>query len=341
MESTQTTTDILARLEEPFASKDVKWLVAATSRDNRKGRVTPYADPRAYTDRLNEVVTPSGWTREYTVHTVSPITRMKKDKAIQSGKVLVTCVVTIPGIATHSCSGEEWADDENAMTSAEAQAFKRACSRFGLGRYFYNFAEMWVELNDYKQPKQQPKLPLWDLSANEKGQASTAKTGIMDERPSSSNGTGSIPKGPLDAGVTEKIASCRSDLGPTLYEDILRRVARVRSPRDVANQSCSTWSCGRWRSTFALCSASVRSPQNSRRQSSAPFSMISGYRRSIAFRASRSSRNWRTRCTRPRNPPRNRHAIRTGEGRRTASLFNLRCNHAHHPVLDLSSSRPG
>jgi hypothetical protein len=58
----------------------------------------------------------------------------------------------------------------------------------------------------------------------------------MNARPSSSKGTGSIPKGPLDAGVTEKISSCRSDLGPTLYEDILQRVARVRSPRDVANQ---------------------------------------------------------------------------------------------------------
>ena len=236
MEQTQSTAEALVRLEEPFASKDVKWLVAATSRDGRKGRITPYADPRAYTDRLNEVVTPSGWTREYTVHTVSPITRMKKDKTIQSGKVLVTCVVTLPGIGTHSGSGEEWADDENAMTSAEAQAFKRACSCFGLGRYFYNFAEMWVELNDYKQPKQQPKLPLWALPAAEKGQASPAETGVMNARPSSSNGAGSIPKGPLDAGVTEKIASCRSDLGPTLYEDILQRVARVRSPRDVANQ---------------------------------------------------------------------------------------------------------
>ena len=72
--------------------------------------------------------TASGWTREYTVHTLSPITRMKKDKPIQSGKALVTCVVSIPGVGTHSGSGEEWADDENAMTSAEAQSFKRACS---------------------------------------------------------------------------------------------------------------------------------------------------------------------------------------------------------------------
>jgi hypothetical protein len=236
MEHTQSTAEALVRLEEPFASKDVKWLVAATSRDGKKGRVTPYADPRAYTDRLNEVVTPSGWTREYTVYTVSPITRMKKDKAIQSGKVLVTCVVTIPGIGTHSGGGEEWADDPNAMTSAEAQAFKRACSCLGLGRYFYNFAEMWVELNEYKQPRQQPTLPSWALPAAEKGAANTGKGSDRSKRPgTSSHGEAPIPKGPLDAGVTEKIADCRNDLGVTLYADILERVARVRSPRDIAS----------------------------------------------------------------------------------------------------------
>jgi hypothetical protein len=142
---TLTTADALARLKEPFASKDVKWLVAATSRDGRKGRVTPYADPRAYTDRLNHIFTASGWTRHYEVHTVSPITRMKGDKPIQTGKVFVTCVLTIPSVGTHSGCGEEWAEDPNALTSAEAQAFKRACSNFGLGRYFYSFAEMWVD----------------------------------------------------------------------------------------------------------------------------------------------------------------------------------------------------
>jgi hypothetical protein len=120
----------LVRLEEPFASKDVKWLVAATSRDGRKGRVTPYADPRAYTDRLNQIFTASGWTREYTVDTLYPITRMKKDKPTQTGKVLVTCVVSIPGVGTHSRSGEDWADAENAMTSADPPA--QGCRPAGL-----------------------------------------------------------------------------------------------------------------------------------------------------------------------------------------------------------------
>jgi hypothetical protein len=239
MESTQTTADILARLEEPFASKDVKWLVAATSRDNRKGRVTPYADPRAYTDRLNEVVTPSGWTRVYTVHTVSPVTRMKKDKPVQSGKVLVTCVVTIPGVGAHCGSGEEWADDENAMTSAEAQAFKRACSCFGLGRYFYNFGEMWVELNDYRQPKQLPNLPAWALPPNERGRSRNGAP-LKDQEPSfarAARGEVQIPKGPLDATVTDEITGCKRDLGATLFMDVLEIVAHVRSPRDIPNQN--------------------------------------------------------------------------------------------------------
>lgn len=232
MEQAQTAAEALVRLEEPFASKDVKWLVAATSRDGRTGRITPYADPRAYTDRLNQVFTASGWTREYKVHTLSPITRIKKDKPIQTGKVLVTCVVSIPGVGNHSGCGEEWADDENAMTSAEAQAFKRACSNFGLGRYFYNFAEMWVDLDEYKHPRQIPELPSWALPMDERQSRREARqTGQSRARASTP-----VQKGPLDAKITGRIESCRRDLGKLLYSNILGAVAKVRSARDIPNQ---------------------------------------------------------------------------------------------------------
>jgi hypothetical protein len=232
MENSQSVAEALARLQEPFASRDVKWLVAATSRDGRKGRVTPYADPRAYTDRLNHIFTASGWTREYTVQTLAPITRLKNDKPIQTGKVLVTCVVSIPGVGTHSGCGEEWAEDPNALTSAEAQAFKRACSNFGLGRYFYNFAEMWVDLDEYKHPREIPKLPAWALPENERrsGGDAAAKTSTA------SNWTSPVQKGPLDASVTSKIEECRRDLGYLLYSNILGSVAKVRSARDIPNQ---------------------------------------------------------------------------------------------------------
>jgi hypothetical protein len=231
--NTQEIAVVLLRLEEPFSPKDVKWLVAATSRDGRKGRVTPYADPRAYTDRLNEVVTASGWTRQYAVHTISSVTRLKKDKTIQTGKVLVTCTLTIIGIGIHTGSGEEWADDENAMTSAEAQAFKRASTCFGLGRYFYSFPEMWVDLNEHKQPKSLPTLPAWALPKRHVSAREPSATGRSEQQPRSS---AAVTEGPLDASVTTAIEKHRQELGHALYRSILAMIAQVRSARDIPNQ---------------------------------------------------------------------------------------------------------
>jgi hypothetical protein len=71
--------------------------------------------------------------------TVSNIQRSKKvNKAyamITTGKILVTSTITIEGFGTRSSTGEGWADDENGTTRAQAQAFRRACAEFGLGRY--------------------------------------------------------------------------------------------------------------------------------------------------------------------------------------------------------------
>src|SRR5271169_6354160 len=138
---------LFTQLSEPFDPSEIKWRVTHTTRDGSRGAVIAFADPRAYTDRLNQLFTPTGWTRAYEVSTVSAVTRMKKDKLIQTGKVLVTCTLTITGLGCHAGSGEGWADESNAMTPAEAQAFKRAASCYGLGRYLYNLAEMWVPLN--------------------------------------------------------------------------------------------------------------------------------------------------------------------------------------------------
>ena len=62
-----------------------------------------------------------------------PLNAARDQKIV--AKVLVTCELTIFGLGSHSATGEEWADNDNAGTIAEAQAFKRACSCFGLGRY--------------------------------------------------------------------------------------------------------------------------------------------------------------------------------------------------------------
>ena len=86
-----------------------------------------------------------------------------------SGKIVVACKLTIEGFGAHSGLGEEWADNENAATAAEAQAFKRACSCFGLGRYLYDLAGSWVDLDEKKQPLSRPKLPEWALPKRKSG----------------------------------------------------------------------------------------------------------------------------------------------------------------------------
>ena len=88
--------------------------------------IVPYADPRAYTDRLNALFSPQGWTREYKVETMNNITRIKKRESLLSGKVLVACTVTIIGLWSHSGTGEAWADDDTGMTSADAHSCFRA-----------------------------------------------------------------------------------------------------------------------------------------------------------------------------------------------------------------------
>jgi hypothetical protein len=114
----------------------------------------------------------------------------------------------------------------------EAQAFKRACSCFGLGRYFYNFAEMWVEVDQCKQPKQLPRLPSWALPKGERQttveQRQTPQTAGRPET--------AVQKGPLDAGVTGRIEGCRQQLGSALFADVLQRVAKAQSARDIPNQ---------------------------------------------------------------------------------------------------------
>ena len=192
---------LFTQLAEPFDPSEIKWRVTHTNRDGNRGAVIAFADPRAYTDRLNQLFSPTGWTRTYDVSTVSSVTRMKKDKLIQTGKVLVTCTLTITGLGRHAGSGEDWADEENAMTAAEAQAFKRACSCFGLGRYLYNFTEVWVHLNEYRQPSEYPRLPQWALP---KG-SMPAKS-----HPASGSRPPVVQRGPIDQKATVRIKGFRS-----------------------------------------------------------------------------------------------------------------------------------
>ncbi len=256
------TEHLLKDLAQPFDPSVIKWVVKATAEGKegkRRGLVAAYADPRAYSDRLNQLLTPVGWTQEYSMHVVQDFQRKNGGKeTCASAKVMVICRVTIFGLNSHSGTGEKWADNDNALTSADAQAFKRACSCFGLGRYLYSLPQVWVELDESKRPVRLPDLPAWALpegsrekrgSHNGNGvgasqQTSGAESGKQNGKGSNqaaanSNGRteAANPRNGTDdrVKVMAEIQQLSESVGRKLLAHVLKATAGVESVTEVAD----------------------------------------------------------------------------------------------------------
>jgi hypothetical protein len=231
--------EFVALLEVPFDPTVIEWRVTNTAKGSghSRGQVIPYADQRAYTDRLNALFSPAGWTRRYTVHTSANFQRAKDQKT--TAKVFVTCDLTIFGVGSHSATGEEWADDENAGTAAEAQAFKRSCACFGLGRYLYHFTGTWVDLDDRKRPRTIPKLAGWATpegwrqglrpgqTSNSQPSAPTKSNGNHTHRSGRTQGT--------ERELVQRIEGMAELLGKGLYRGLLKTIATVWRPCDITD----------------------------------------------------------------------------------------------------------
>jgi hypothetical protein len=226
--------ELVAALEVPFDQSQIDWWVMNTTKGQQpaRGQVVPYADQRAYTDRLNALFTPAGWTRKYTIHTSANFERSKDQKI--AAKVLVTCELTIFGLGSHSATGEEWADDDNSCTAAEAQSFKRACSCFGLGRYLYYFSRTWVDLDDRKRPKSVPQLAGWATPAGwlEGLRPSCAGKQKPVERTDAGNG-GNGHSARANRDVLREIERMERVVGKRMYRGLLKCVAKVWNPKDI------------------------------------------------------------------------------------------------------------
>ncbi len=238
--------DVVAALAAPFDVAHIKWRVTNTatlgSRNGPvlRGQVLAYADPRAYTDRLNEVFGPAGWTRDYTVQMVQNFERKERGATewTITAKIVVTCKLTIHGLGAHSGLGEEWADNENAGTAAEAQAFKRACSCFGLGRYLYDLEGQWMDLDEHKRPIEKPRLPDWAVPNGHAVPHANATQRPSDTRAPGKDGTGVKRDGGLfRKEMLEQVQALCATVGFSLSQSVLRGVAHVNDPlkiRDMA-----------------------------------------------------------------------------------------------------------
>lgn len=117
-----------------FSAKDVDFRPGATTKDKTKAIGLAYVDKRVYEDRLDQFVGPENWSVEY--------------RAI--GEKAIICRLTIYGIVREDV-GEYTGDDLATYPTAVAQAFKRACSAFGLGRYLYSLPQVWAEYDADKR----------------------------------------------------------------------------------------------------------------------------------------------------------------------------------------------
>ena len=129
---------LLQILAKPFEPAQVEWKPQATTRDGKRCLAIPYVGTQPYQIRLDSVC--PNWNDHYEI-------------VLTPDKVFVTCVLTLMAntMVTRCDVGECELNDPNALTSAKAQAFKRACAAFGLGRYLYDLPKAWVDYDSDKK----------------------------------------------------------------------------------------------------------------------------------------------------------------------------------------------
>jgi hypothetical protein len=170
------TQEILNKLAEPFDLDEIYFLPSGTGSTSTMQIAAAYADKRAYAERMDSVLGPDSW--QVTIScSIGPYKKLENDwdnktpdgkpgkKMTEGSKVLVVAEVSVK-------IGEEWVvksssgaadmSDDNSITTAEAQAVKRAISMWGPGKYFYQLGRMEAPYNKTsKKFTAEPSLPDW------------------------------------------------------------------------------------------------------------------------------------------------------------------------------------
>lgn len=122
-------------LTKPFPLEAHQFKVGVVSRQGDRALGFVYVDGRMYEERLDEV--DPNWESEYRCMQVN-------------GYVMFLCRLTV-NEHTRTNVGQCELSDRNPFTSALAQAFKRTCASFGLGRYLYFTPKTWASYDSQKK----------------------------------------------------------------------------------------------------------------------------------------------------------------------------------------------
>ncbi|WP_077534357.1 Rad52/Rad22 family DNA repair protein [Massiliimalia massiliensis] len=144
------TSEQVQRLEEPFAVHEIEWRVIQCSKDGTKGLVAAFVNSRAIQNRLDSVIGRENWQNNF-IYIPGSIYNAKKDKDL--GLMSCICMISI-----FHAEREEWISKSDGAGNTDIEpikggisnAFKRAASMWGVGRYLYEMPDIWVNLADGK-----------------------------------------------------------------------------------------------------------------------------------------------------------------------------------------------
>lgn len=129
-------------LEYPFQPDEIEWRVVSTTKDKSKGLVAAFVNSRAIQKRLDTVLGRENWQNNF--RTIS---------GNNNASTSHICEISI-----FYPERGEWITKSDGAGSTEIEpikgglsnAFKRAASMWGIGRYLYEFTDIWAILKDGK-----------------------------------------------------------------------------------------------------------------------------------------------------------------------------------------------
>ena len=121
-------------LAAPFAPEAVEWRIQGKGGANARAQLVAYVSARAVAERLDDVVTPGGWSFEWTPLHVDA----RGDVQTARG------VLTVYGVAK---SDVGTGSNFEASKGCVSDALKRCAVLWGVGRYLYAIPAVWVTLD--------------------------------------------------------------------------------------------------------------------------------------------------------------------------------------------------
>ena len=138
-----------AALEYPFPVEDIEFRVLRTNKAKTEGYIAAYVDSRAIQRRLDEVVGWENWQNDFDV-TQTTITQSTTGQNASAQNKTSDAPTFVCRLSIYSEERGEWLTKSNGAGNTDIEpvkgglsnAFKRAASMFGIGRYLYDMKDI-------------------------------------------------------------------------------------------------------------------------------------------------------------------------------------------------------